>query len=515
MKLLTAARMRTLDQRAIEEVGIPGLVLMENAGRGTAELTAQRFGHLHPGPVLVLCGRGNNGGDGFVIARYLQHAGWKVRTLVLCPPGALSGDAAVNLAILRRCRGDIDFAPDEASLDSSLAQCNDVRLLVDALFGTGLSSAIRGHHARAVDWINTRGRPVTAVDIPSGVDATSGRILGRAVRADLTVTFGAAKVGMAVHPGAGHVGELSVLDIGLPPFLEEDCDALLVEASDAAPLLPPRPVTGHKGTFGHLLVVAGSTGKAGAASMTAEGALRIGAGLVTLACPEGVHPIVAGKPVEAMTHPLVGDDFLAPSCLDELRSLCRGKDALALGPGMGQAPQTFALIRDLVRSTSLPMVLDADALNAIAEDPQVLTEREGKRAVLTPHPGEMARLVGGTVAEIEEDRIGAARSFAGLHGVVLVLKGARTVIAFPDGRIRINGSGNPGLASGGMGDVLTGIIGGLLAQGLSAEDASVLGVYLHGFAADRLSLSFGSAGMLATDLLREIPAARRALLEIQ
>jgi ADP-dependent NAD(P)H-hydrate dehydratase / NAD(P)H-hydrate epimerase len=515
MKLFTADQMRTLDRRTIEEIGIAGLVLMENAGRGVAELMGLRYAHLCPGPVLIVCGRGNNGGDGYVIARHLHHAGWEVRTLVLCPEGMVSGDAAVNLAILRRCQGEIVFAPDEESLASFLAGCSDVRLVVDALFGTGLSSEIRGHHALVIDWINAAGHPVTAVDIPSGVDATSGRILGRAVQADLTVTLGAAKVGMAVHPGAGMVGELAVLDIGIPPFIEaQECsDILLVEGADAAPLLPARPETGHKGTFGHLLVVAGSTGKMGAAAMTAEGGLRVGSGLVTVACPEGVHAALAAKLTEAMTHPLPGAHYLGAASPGELQMLWQGKDALALGPGMGQAKETFSLIRDLVRSCPLPMVLDADALNALAEDPESLTVRGGAETVLTPHPGEMARLCGRTVAEVEGDRIGIARTFASRFSVVLLLKGARTVVAFPDGRIRINGSGNPGLASGGMGDVLTGLIGGLLAQGLSAEDASVLGVYLHGFAADRLSHSLGTAGMLASDLLREIPATRRALRE--
>lgn len=513
MKLLTTAEMRELDRRTIEEIGIPGLVLMENAGRGAAELIARRFADLHPGPVLVLAGKGNNGGDGYVIARRLLDAGWKVRTVVLAPQGLITGDAAVNLEILRRLGGDVVFAPDEPSLDRVLLPRQDFRLVVDALFGTGLTSTIRGHYARAVDWINASRLPVAAVDIPSGVDATGGGILGCAVRADFTVTFAAAKVGHAVHPGAALTGELAVVDIGIPPFLAHATgfDHLLVDTAEAAPLLPPRPATGHKGTFGHLLVVAGSVGKTGAATMTAEGGLRVGSGLVTVACPEGVQPLLATKLTEAMTHPLPGDRFPGRPALQSLRPLWEGKDALALGPGLGQEEETFALVREVIRLCPAPLVLDADGLNAIADSPEVLLQRAAQPAVLTPHPGEMARMIRGTVGEVEGDRVGVARDFARRYGVVLVLKGARTVTALPDGRVRVNSSGNPGLASGGMGDVLTGLIGGLLAQGCPAGDAATLGVYLHGFAADRLSLAMGTAGMTATDLLREIPAARNEL----
>jgi NAD(P)H-hydrate epimerase len=337
------------------------------------------------------------------------------------------------------------------------------------------------------------------------------------VRADLTVTFALPKLGHALYPGAGLCGDLEVVDIGIPaPLLAKAGDRhQLVDAAAATSLLPARPPTGHKGTFGHLLVVAGSTGKAGAAAMTAEGGLRSGAGLVTVACPASVQAALAIKLTEAMTEPLAEvDGAVSLQALAALQRLAEGKSALALGPGLGQHEETFALVRRLVRETPLPLVLDADGLNAIAEHPAVLRERPPGSAVLTPHPGEMARLTGRTVTEVEADRVGVAREFARRLRVVLVLKGARTVTALPDGRVRLNGSGNPGLASGGMGDVLTGLIGGLLAQGLSPADAAVLGVYLHGRAADRLQQTLGSAGMIATDLLRELPATRKELADI-
>lgn len=516
MKLLTAAQMRELDRRTIEEIGIPGIVLMENAGRGAAELIERRFAELFPGPVLVAAGKGNNGGDGYVVARRLLDGGWKVRTVVLAPRGLITGDAAVNLEILLRLGGEVVFAFDESSLDSALLSLSDSRLIVDALFGTGLATAVRGHYARAIERINAAGIPVVAIDIPSGVDATGGKILGRAVRADLTVTFGAAKTGHAVHPGAALAGDLAVVDIGIPPSLADGSAPLhmLVEAQEAARLLPPRPVTGHKGTFGHLLVVAGSVGMTGAAAMTAQGGLRIGSGLVTLASPRGAHAVLAAKLTEAMIHPLPGEDALEPSALEELTSLCEGKNALALGPGLGQKEETFAFARELIPLCPVPLILDADGLNAVADSPELLLQR-GAPTVLTPHPGEMARLIRGTVAQVEGDRIGAAREFARRYGVVLVLKGARTITALPDGEVRINGSGNPGLASGGMGDVLTGVIGGLLAQGVPAGDAATLGVFLHGLAADRLSRILGTAGMTATDVLREIPPARHELVSLR
>lgn len=515
MKLLTAAEMRELDRRTIEEIGLPGVVLMENAGRGAAELLLRRFADLAPGPVLVLAGKGNNGGDGYVIARSLRQRGWNVRTVVLAEEVAVQGDAALQLQVLRRSGGEVCFAPDRRQLTEALAGTAGVRLVVDALLGTGLTAEVGGLYAQAVDWINGAGRPVLAVDIPSGVDASTGAVLGRAVRADLTVTFAAAKIGHAVFPGADHAGEVAVVEIGIPASLLAAAGErhLLFGRVEAQALLAPRPATGHKGTFGHLLVIAGSLGKTGAAAMAANGGLRAGAGLVTVACPAGAQDVLAGKLTEAMTVSLPAHDGgLALAALEPLRALWQGKKAVALGPGLGLAAETFALVRRLVRECPLPLVIDADGLNALEGYTDILRERTAP-AILTPHPGEMARLAGAAIAGIEGDRIGAARAFAQQHGVVLVLKGARTVSALPDGRIMLNGSGNPGMASGGMGDVLAGILGALLAQGMPADEAAPLGVYLHGLAADRLLPALGDAGMIATDLLRELPAARRELLE--
>ncbi|MBN1140743.1 MAG: NAD(P)H-hydrate dehydratase [Deltaproteobacteria bacterium] len=514
MKLVTAEEMRLLDREAIEGYGVPGVVLMENAGRGAARCFDDFFRPLRPGPALVVCGKGNNGGDGYVIARHLENLGWQVAVLALAEREAVAGEARINLEILLRSGIEVVFAPDAERLDAATARLAGFRLLVDAIFGNGLAAEVRGHYARAIDWINASGAAVAAVDLPSGVDADRGRILGCAVKASCTATFAFPKVGQMLQPGAAFGGEVRTIDIGMPrALLEKVSDRqLLVGAGVAAALLPQRPVAGHKGTFGHLLVVAGSIGKSGAAVLAAQGGSRAGAGLVTAACPALIHNILEMKLTEAMTCPLPDlDGALSLQAYEEIMALATGKKVLALGPGLGTAPETTALVRRLVRHCELPLVLDADALNALEGRPEALGERRSPSVILTPHPGEMARLTGQSVAEIESDRLGVAREYARRFGVVVVLKGARTVVAFPDGRVRLNGSGNPGMASGGMGDVLTGVVAGLVAQGMEPGEAAVLGVFLHGTAADRLATVKGVAGLCAGEVAAELPGAIHSL----
>ncbi len=515
MKILTAAAMQELDRRTIEAAGVPGAVLMENAGRAAAEVIVDRFTSLFPGPVLVLCGRGNNGGDGFVVARLLQAAGWQVRTLLLAERVAVSGDAETMLLQYEKRGGRVVEAPDADRLASALDFAAGCRLHVDALFGTGFVRAPQGVAAAAIAWLNSQAAPVVAIDLPSGVDASSGAIPGVAVRATLTVTFAFPKIGLVSCPGAGQAGEVVTVPIGIPDEIAAtaSAEALLVDAAEARALLPSRPAEGHKGTFGHLLVIAGSLGKSGAAVMTATAGLRGGAGLVTLACPAGMQQVAACHSVEIMTAPLLEvAGAVSLQAMEELLQLAEGKQAVAIGPGLGTTDEAGALVRRFLKETELPAVVDADALNALGGHAEVLARRRGRATVLTPHPGEMARLCGLSVAEVQADRVGVAVRFAREHGVVVLLKGARTVVAAPDGRLRINASGHPGMASGGMGDVLAGLIGGLLAQGVEAGDAAVLGAYLHGLAGDRLYPRFGDAGLLATDLLAEIPAARHSLV---
>lgn len=516
MKVLTAQQMQEVDRRAIEDIGIPGVVLMENAGREVAAEIVSRYASHGLQRALVLAGKGNNGGDGYVIARHLLDDDWDVLTLAFAEPGQITGDAEINLQALANCGGQILYIKTEDEFYATLDAADDFTVVVDAMFGTGLTKPLAGIYPEVVGWINCQACPVVAVDIPSGIDGSTGRIMGTAVNADLTVSFAFPKIGQVTYPGARHVGELVVTDIGIPKQVvyETEAECRLVDETEARMLLPLRSLDGHKGTFGHLLVLAGSTGKCGAAVMTAEAGLRGAAGLVTLACPKSVQPIIAARLTEVMTVPL--DELqgeVSMMALEEVQALSEGKQAMALGPGLGHGEEVGSMVRRMVQDSNLPMVIDADGLNALVDHLGLLDRQTGHDIVLTPHPGEMSRLTGLPVAEIQNNRFTTARDFAVSHKVVLVLKGARTLIASPDGTVQVNTSGHAGMASGGMGDVLTGLIGGLLAQGLPAKQAATLGVYLHGLAADRLLGAFGDAGLLATDVLYELPAARQALAE--
>ena len=515
MRLIRAEEMQAIDRQAIKEIGIPGVVLMENAGRAATDTFCRELSELCPGPVLVLAGKGNNGGDGYVMARLLAERGWQVQTLVLGSAEDIVGDAAVMLEVLQKLELPVSFACDARELRSGFTATEPV-IIIDALLGTGLKSTVRGLYAEAIEIINNSGVTVIAVDIPSGVDGSTGRICGMAVQADLTVTFDHAKIGHGSDPGAGCAGMLDVVDIGIPlsgrPQL--DSDVLLVDAADAAALLPERPADGHKGRFGHLLLLAGSTGKSGAAALAGNAAVRGGCGLVTVATPSTVHDILEVKLTEAMTCPLAADNgLISPQAQNQIAELLEGRQALAIGPGLGQSEGLKALLAWLLASAELPMVIDADGLNLLADQLGLLKQRSGAPVILTPHPGEMARLSGLSIDEIEADRYQVAVNFAAEHGVVLLLKGARTLVAAPDGRVRINGSGNDGLASGGSGDILTGLIGALLAQGVEPFTAAALAAWLHGRAAELVADGQGTAGMAASDLLCQLPVARRELNE--
>jgi len=513
MRLLSSEEMRSLDREAIDGWGLPGAVLMENAGRGVADLIEESFDALCPGPVLIVAGKGNNGGDGFVVARHLQNRGWEVSLLLLADPEVVSGDARLYLDLARRGGVDLHTVIDDDGLLAVLDILPAPALIVDAVLGTGFTGSVTGLYAEAIDWVNALGAPIIAVDMPSGTDASNGGVEGVAVQAELTVTFESAKLGQVLAPAADHVGNLAVVDIGIPLALSRQHPGRhhYIDAQAAAALLPERPLAGHKGSFGHLLVVAGSTGKTGAACLSAEAGLRGGAGLVTLACPASLNPIFEAKLTEVMTAPLSDDHGQwSAMALADLLQLAEGKQAICLGPGLGQSEPVAVLVADLLAACELPVVIDADGLNVLAGHDHPYRQRPVP-AVLTPHPGEMARLLGCTVAEVEADRLGTARCFAIEHGVVLLLKGAQTVIAAPDGTLYLNASGNPLLASGGTGDVLAGLIASLLAQGLDPVDAAVLGAFWHGHAADRLQEQLGDAGLLAGDLLAELPAARLGL----
>ncbi|MDD2558939.1 MAG: NAD(P)H-hydrate dehydratase [Desulfuromonadaceae bacterium] len=516
MKLVTAAQMREMDNCAIETYGVPAVVLMENAGRSAADILHTRY-HTHCSGVslnraLIFSGKGNNGGDGYVIARHLQLRGWEVQVVVLAHAEALEGSAAANLEILQRADVDIVFAPDSVELETVLSTlpCRDV-LIIDAMFGNGLTSALGGHYLKALHWINAAAAVVAAVDMPSGVDATSGEILGEAVKADCSISFACAKVGQVSAPAYSVGGTLYVADIGMPRVLRDSvADTLLfIDAAEAQRLVPPRRSDAHKGDCGHSLIIAGTPGKGGAAQMAAEACVRSGSGLVTLVTPAAVQDSIAGHIPEVMTHGTSATGW-SVEILSELEHLWQERNVVAVGPGLGLGEECTRMVRELVTRCPLPLVLDADGLNVVATAPEIFKQRPGA-TVVTPHPGEMARLCGCSVAQVQAERVRTAQEFAAHCGVIVVLKGARTVVADPYGAVRINSSGNPGMASGGMGDVLTGVITAFIAQGLAPFDAATLGVYLHGCAADMCALQYGSAGYTATDVAKMLGMARQNL----
>ncbi len=502
--LVTAQEMRALDCHAIETLGVSADTLMENAGRAVAE---ELLCELPSGAeVSIVCGRGNNGGDGLVAARHLHQLGIDVLVILLGEAANLSADAASNLD--RACRVGVPLAAPEWQLPSR-------GIVVDAIFGTGLSRDVEGVEA---EWIrrinvcreNARGRVrVVSVDLPSGLCADTGAVLGSCVEADVTVALGLPKIGLALQPGRRVAGRISIAKIGVGnPQARRLPRAELWTRAYAGSRLPARPAAGHKGSFGHALIVAGSEGKTGAAALAAEGAARAGVGLVTIACPAGLNDILEIKCTEAMTAPVADtpERALASSATESIIALAATRNALGLGPGIGRSEETQALVVSLAKRLEIPLVIDADGLYPFAREPDWLCERQAP-TVLTPHPGEAAMLLGIEVSEVNRDRPAAARELAKRLDSVVALKGAATVTAAPDGRIAVNPTGGPALASGGTGDVLLGMLTGFVAQGLDAFDATALAVFIHGAAADRLAKRAGPSGHLAGEIALEVPAA--------
>jgi NAD(P)H-hydrate epimerase len=515
MKLALAEEMRDLDQAAIKKCRIPSLLLMENAGRGAVDVMSAHFGDLAGLVVAIVAGPGNNGGDGLVIARHLLQRGATPQVFLLIDPKKLKGDAATNLAMVRGLDIPLFVTDTPEKISSLRAGLVGSELIVDAIFGTGLTRVLSGHYAEAVTAINGAARPVISVDIPSGLASDTGISLGDCAKATLTATFGLPMPGHFLGDGLEATGVLQVVDIGLPSK-SINAARLQIELLDdqtVRPWLVPRPVTAHKGTFGHLLVLAGSRGKTGAALLCCRGALRAGAGLVSVAAPLALSDILATALPEAMTIALPNSpaDQATMADLPAILASLPGKDAMVLGPGLGRDEATGRLVAELYRRVELPMVVDADGLNLLVDQGCDLQNKGGPR-ILTPHPGEMARLTGLPTAQIQADRLGCARTFAAANQVWLVLKGTATVIASPEGQLAINSSGNPLLAAGGSGDVLAGLIGSLLAQGTMPWQAAALGVYVHGGAADLVHREKGWAlGLLASELADRLPEVFNAL----
>jgi hydroxyethylthiazole kinase-like uncharacterized protein yjeF len=531
MKALTAAEMREVDRLTIERVGISSAQLMETAG----SLAAKSFLEISVAAgnllraISVLCGKGNNGGDGFVLARILRAASEATTVYLFAEPEELKGDAAVNFRRWRADGGEVVVVADEQAWEKAWPKVSGADAIADAIFGTGFRGAATGVIARAIQDINklsknaTAPRPavILAVDTPSGLPSDGGAAEGAVLRAHHTVTFTAPKVGQLVSRDSAVVGRLRVVNIGSPPTLVEDVGEGALRWSEpeefvGLPLV--RTTDGNKGMYGNVLLVAGSLGKSGAAVMSGSAALWAGAGLVTVATPDVVLPIVASAHPEYMTESLAatsdGTASLANLKDERFARIEKGKTVLAVGPGMGQHAETREFIRTIVKQTELPVILDADGLNAFAGRADELRERESKFVAITPHPGEMSRLLGTPIQELQEDRVKTAQEAARRWNVHVILKGAHTVVAAPDGRIFVNTTGNAGLAKGGSGDVLTGVLAALTGQFKTDDWLRVLalGVYLHGSAADVAAVGMDLSGLRAGDVAKGVPEARLKLL---
>lgn len=502
MKVATSEQMRKLDRCATDMFGIPSIVLMENAALAVVDVIADRYPSADR--VALFCGTGQNGGDGFAIARHLLNRGVTPQIFVVGDAPAIKGDARTNLEICQRMNLPVWRVGDEGELDEALARTMNCDLIVDAVFGTGLSRAVTGTLADLFEALSLLRLPIVAVDVPSGIDASSHRVAGAAVHADITVSFALPKIAHIFSPAADYCGEVIVADVSIPGSVvaEENIQLAVATIDDVLPFFAPRFADTHKGIYGHVAIHAGSEGRSGAAVLAARGAVRSGAGLVSVLTDRDTARVVDAASIESMTI-AVDDDAAFHTALE-------GKEVLLIGPGLPDDGAAYERTRRILRDLRIAVVLDAQAVNAYAGRLDELTSLTCPR-IMTPHPGELARLIGTTAAEINDDRVAAARQAAQLTQSIIVLKGHQTLIATPEGEVMINPTGNPGMASGGMGDVLGGIVATLVARGVALFDAAIAGVYLHGFAGDRLLAQQGDTGLTALDLAESLPSAITAL----
>ncbi len=510
--LVTGEQMRALDAATIGEYGLAGAVLMELAGKGLAEAAGALLdgGSRH---VTVVCGKGNNGGDGFVAARWLARRGCVPEVFLAGEADELRGEARTNYDLYRKLGRAVEPLVDPAGMVLLAGSLRRAALCLDCLLGTGVTGAPREPVATVIRAILASGVPIVSADLPSGVDADTGAVYEPHLRAVRTVTFGAWKRGLAVHPGAGAAGEVVRVDIGLPKALIDGLGPLpgLLERSDIAAMIPPRPATAHKGDAGRVVIVGGSIGLGGAVALAGRAAMRGGAGLVTVAVPDCLADAMEMANLEVMSRPLrdTADGHVAAGVFGDLADLVRRADAVAVGPGLGRGEPAAELLAELLRSVECPLVVDADGLNLLATHPALVADRRGEW-ILTPHPGEASRLLEVGIDSIEHDRLGAAAALVERYRAVVLLKGARTVIAEPGGRIRINPTGTPAMASGGMGDALSGLLAALVGQGLAPFEAACAAAWLHGRAGE-LAAGGADAGLLAGDLIEALPRARAGI----
>ena len=514
LRILNARQMRAADRRTIDDVGIPSIVLMENAGRQVVAALETLVEDLPSRAIAVLCGTGNNGGDGFVVARALQQRGLDPAVFLIGATADVRGDARINLDILGQLGTPVVEVADASAWELHGSEATGADLIVDAIVGTGLNRALTGLHETIVADVNASGTTVVAIDLPSGLSADSAEPLGPSIHAAVTVTLAAPKVPLVLPPAEHTAGDVVIAEIGIPSFVLDEVEGprlYLLTREYVRSLVPPRSPDAHKGDFGRVLVVAGSLGMTGAAALSARAALRTGAGLVTVATPAAVQPVVAGLGSEFMTVPLPdADGRVTAEAVDRVLDL--PADVVAIGPGLGTGPGVAAFVRALLERCESPLILDADALNACAGDPAVLVGREERPVIITPHPGEMARLLGCATEDVQANRVGLATEFAARHRVTVVLKGYRTIIATPDGQVFVNPTGSPGMATAGSGDVLTGMLAAALAQLLDPSTACQLAAYLHGAAGELADADEGEMSMVAGDIVSHIGDAVQELV---
>jgi ADP-dependent NAD(P)H-hydrate dehydratase / NAD(P)H-hydrate epimerase len=510
VRVLNTHQMREADRRTIQEIGLPSIVLMENAGRQVVAAMESTFEALASMRVAIVCGRGNNGGDGFVVARTLCQREIDVAVYLVGEAAGVSGDARTNLEVLTHLGLDVVEIADAAAWELHGADVLGADVIVDAIVGTGLNAPLGGLMETVVADVNSAGRPVVAIDLPSGLMADRPDVIGPAVQASLTVTLGAPKLPLVLPPGEALAGNLVIAEIGIPEAVIADVEGPWVELLTRASmrtLIEPRSEESHKGDYGRIVIVAGSRGKTGAAALAALAALRSGAGLVTVASPASCLPVIASLGAEYMTLALPEDEHgrVVAGAIDDV--LASGADVIAVGPGLGRSAEVTAFVQALVERCGVPLVLDADALHAFRNAPDRLSGPDGVDLIITPHPGEMAGLTGLAIEEVQKHRLDVARDFATTHRVHVVLKGHRTIVATPEGRTFINVTGNAGMATGGTGDVLTGALAAWMGQLLDAEAAAKLAVFLHGLAGDLAEADEGEVALIATDVVDRLGEA--------
>jgi len=517
MKIVTPKQMNAIDACSINEYGIPGILLMENAAIAVVSEAVSMMGGCGGKAVTVVAGRGNNGGDAFAAARLLYSRGADVNVYLTGLKDGITGDALFNLNLLEKTGVCVSEINEEKDIDLLAADMSRSALILDGIFGTGLSRDITGLTALVIRRMNECGKPILSIDIPSGIDGTDGSIRGVCVKADTTVTFCMPKTGLVVNPGCQYTGRLIVADIGIPrgAIAKQSICTELTEAGQVAGLLPARKPDSNKGDYGRVFIITGSAGMIGCGCLSSMAALRCGAGLVYIGAPASLAGIYGAAAAEPVVLPLEDGEsgYLADESAEQILRHMERMDAAVIGPGLTVTDSVRRVVEQIVVNSRIPLVLDADALNVLAGNADVLKKLNAP-AVITPHPGEMSRLTGLSIADIQKDRIGVASRFATEYAVTVVLKGSRTIIATRDGRIYINPTGNAGMATAGAGDVLAGMIAGLAAQGVSIGDAAVAGVYIHGLAGDKAACCMGMHAMVAGDILLHVPQALKELTDL-